>query len=199
MNNLIQDNKQKDFWVWIDPSNGFVRHSVEVLGRFSSNLDFEENESNLMFIPNPKFKGSVSPFQHSMTNYYLADYHLEINREHYFKDHPSRLNSIFLLPSEEEAQKYKRHHMDHVANRILKKVKTIGNYQYSCHDSSWIDFMRLSDSLDDETIENITNSYWNGVNVSDCELKAKGNSWNQEPIIEVLYLGQVEFYDKKLS
>ncbi|MGK0255976.1 MAG: hypothetical protein ACI81I_000584 [Arcobacteraceae bacterium] len=199
MSNLIEDNKQRDFWVWIDPSNWLVRHSIEVLGKFSSNPQFEENESNLMFIPNPKFKGSISPFQHGMINYYLADYNLEINREYDFKNYPSRLNSIFLLPSEDEAYKYKERHINHVGNRILKKVKTIGSYQYSYHDSSWIDFMRLSHSMDDKSIRKITHSYWKGINVTDCELKSKGSNWNQKPIIEVLYLGQIEFYERKIS
>jgi hypothetical protein len=187
MSNLIEDSKQLDFWIWIDPSNWLVRHSIEV------------NESNLMYIPNPKFKGSISPFQYGMINYYMADYNLEINREYDFKNYPSRLNSIFLLPSEDEAHKYQKRHMNHVGNRILKKVKKVGNYQYSYHDSSWIDFMRLSHSMDDKSIYNVTHSYWNGINVSNCALRSKGSSWKQEPIIEILYLGQIEFYDGMLS
>ena len=198
MTNIHTGNEEKDFWVWINPNNWLVKHQITFTGQFSSGGLIEPRKSNLMFIPNPDFSGDITPFQMSMMNEYMADYNIEINREAFFQNYPSRLNSIFLLHSEEEANKYRERHMGHVGNRILKKVKTKGNYLYSLHDSSWVDFMRQGHSMDNDTIHNVTQSYWKGINVANCELKSMGESWTETPIIEVLYSGQIEFYDRSI-
>ena len=64
-------------------------------------------ESNLPFIPNPKFKCDLSSFSIGVTHHYAAEYNFEINREHYFSEYPSRLDAIHLFRSEAEAMEYK--------------------------------------------------------------------------------------------
>lgn len=54
--------------------------------------------------------------------------------------------------------------------RILKRGRTAGSYTYSIHDSSWVDFMRLGGSMDPSTIRAVTEAYWSGKAVKDCEL-----------------------------
>ena len=88
---------------------------------------------------------------------------------------------------------YLSRHMAHVAGRILKKVHTVGKYAYSTHDSSWVDFLRLNHSCDDQTIYEVTQSYWRGINCADCELMSMGKPWTGPPILEVLYLGRIDF------
>ncbi len=88
--------------------------------------------------------------------------------------------------------------MGHVGNRLLRQARSVGPYAYSTHDSSWVDFLRLNHSCDDETIHQVAQAYWRGVNVEDCELKSFGKPWAQSPIIEVLYLGRIDFYDRSL-
>ena len=76
-----------------------------------------------MFTPNPDFEGDITPFQHGIMREYMAEYNLEKGREfHNFKSYPSRLNAIYLFDSEEEANKYKVRHTNHVDGRILKKA-----------------------------------------------------------------------------
>ncbi|WP_297810233.1 hypothetical protein [uncultured Methylophaga sp.] len=195
--NLIIGDSTVDFWVWVNPSSWHVQHQLSV-GSFVSAGSIGRGDSNLPFIPNPKFTGDVSPFSVGVTHHYSAEYNFEINREHYFPDYPSRLNAIYLLRSESEAQKYKERHMGHVGNRVLKKVFTVGQYAYSIHDSSWVDFLRLNHSCDKDTIHNVTQAYWRGVNAANCELKSMGQPWSESPISEILFLGRVDFYDRTL-
>lgn len=199
MSNIYQGNEERDFWVWVNPNNWLVNHQISVTGQFFSGGLVSDKKSNLMFIPNPDFAGDITPFQMSMMNEYMADYNLEINREAYFANYPSRLNAIFLLPTEDEAEKYRERHMGHVGDRVLKKVKTIGDYLFSSHDSSWVDFMRQGHSMNNDIIHNVTQAYWKGVSVENCELKSMGKPWSQTLITEVLYIGRVGFYDSSLQ
>jgi hypothetical protein len=187
-----------DFWVWVNPYNQHVRHQISLVGCFISAGSIERGKSNLPFLPNPEFKGDVSPFSIGVTHQYTAEYNFEINREIYFSQYPSRLNAIYLLRSEEEAEEYKQRHMAHVENRVLKRVHSVGQYVYSFHDSSWVDFLRLGHSCDQDTIHNVTQAYWQGISVETCELKSRGKPWTQSPITEALYLGRIDFYDRSL-
>ena len=194
MKNLFASTEPVDFWVWVNPHNWLVRHQISVVGGFTSGGFLPESrKSNLMFIPNPDFGGDITPFQHGVMREYMAEYNLEMGREFYkeFNAYPSRLNAIYLLDSEAEAHKYKARHMAHVGDRILKKGKSATPCIYSKHDSSWVDFLRLTHSVDPESISNVSKAYWQGVNVKDCQLSSMGQSWSQDPIIEVLFLGKV--------
>jgi hypothetical protein len=197
--NLYLDESQKDFWVWVNPTNWLVRHQISLVGSFTSAGSVGRGESNLPFIPNPNFKGDVSPFSIGVTHHYTAEYNFEINREHYFPEYPSRLNAIYFLQSEAEARMYQARHMAHVDGRVLKKVRTVGQYAYSTHDSSWVDFLRLNHSCDDQTIHDVTQAYWRGANVTDHSLRSMGAPWTESPIIEALFLGRVDFYDRTLG
>lgn len=190
-----------DFWVWIHSQNSHVRHNISFTGRFfSGGLIPDPKNSNLMFIPNPDFEGFITPFQSGITHQYMAEYNLEKGREFYnFTNYPSRLNAIYLFDSEEEAHKYKARHLKHVDGRILKKAKAVAPYVYSKHDSGWVDFLRLPHSIEAETGSFISKAYWSGINVQDCQLTSCGQPWSQKPIIEILFIGQIEFYDKNLE
>jgi len=201
MSNLFNSTEPKDFWVWVNPSNWLVRHQISIVGGFTSGgLIPNGQKSNLMFIPNPDFTGDITPFQHGVMREYMAEYNLEMGREHYgFADYPSRLNAIYLFDEEQEALKYKERHMTHVGDRILKKVRSVTPCVYSKHDSSWVDFLRLPHSTDPATISFISKAYWTGVSVETCQLESMGQPWSQSPIIEVLFLGRIEFYDRTLD
>ncbi|WP_157375189.1 hypothetical protein [Alcanivorax hongdengensis] len=196
--NLYFGEQSKDFWVWVNPQSFSVRHQIGVVGCFTSAGSIERGKSNLPFVVNPDFQGDVSPFSIGVTHQYTAEYNFEINRLCYFAEYPSRLNAIYLLPSEQEAEKYKQRHMGHVGGRILKKVRSVGPFVCSTHDSGWVDFLRLPHCCDDDTIHNVTQAYWRGVNVDQCGLKSFGKPWSQSPITEVLFLGRVDFYDRAL-
>ena len=201
MENLFTNTEPVDFWVWVNPNDWLVQHQISVVGGFSSGgLVPDEKKSNLMFIPNPDFAGDITPFQHGVMREYMAEYNLEMGREFYnFKHYPSRLNAIYLFDNELDAVKYKERHMNHVGNRILKKAKSVTPCVYSKHDSSWIDFLRLRLSIDQQTISFISQAYWSGTKVEGHQLIAMDKPWSLEPIIEILFLGRIEFYDRKLE
>lgn len=199
MNNLYKLEVSTDFYLWIDPKNFLVRHQIEVIGSFFSGGNLETRETNLMFIPNPEFKGDITRFQFNIMQNYIAEYQLELCREAYFPYYPSRLNAIFLFHSEEEAYKYKERHMKHVEGRILKKVKSVGACLYSQHDSSWVDFLRHGLCMAKEDTNNCCKTYWQGINVEQCELQSMRKPWSESPIIETLFLGRIEFYDRNLD
>lgn len=201
MANLFTSTVPVDFWVWVNPTNWLVRHQIRVIGGFfSGGLVSGNKKSNLMFLPNPDFDGDITPFQHGVMREYMAEYNLEMGREFYkFKQYPSRLNAVYLFDSEDEAHKYKERHLAHVGDRILKKGRSVTPCVYSKHDSSWVDFLRISHSVDAESISYVSKAYWSGVHVESCELMSMGQPWTQKPIIEVLFLGRIEFYNRTLD
>ena len=109
--NIYISDEALEFWVWVNPSNWLVKHQISLVGSFISAGNINRGESNLPFIPNPKFTGDVSHFSIGVTHHYTAEYNFEINREQYFQDYPSRLNAIYLLRSESEAEEYQKRHM----------------------------------------------------------------------------------------
>ncbi len=198
-NNLYKSESPVDFWVWINPLNWLVKHQIEVTAGFTSGGILGDRKTNLMFIPNPEFKGDITPYQLNIMREYMAEYNLELGREANFKNYPSRLNAIYLFDSPEEARRYYQIHQEHVGNRILKRVKSVSPCVYSKHDLSWVDFLRLAHSVDAMSIDNVSKAYWSGVKVENCDLESMGRKWTQPPIIEVLFLGRVEVYNKNLD
>jgi hypothetical protein len=198
MSNLHCDQDQREFFVWVDPNDFLARHQIEVVGSFFSVAPDNTAES-LMFLPNPNFRGGVSPFHGGLLRQYIAEYNLELGRQNRFPSYPCRLQAMFLFETEDEAHRYRERHGLHVSSRILKRVLTAGPYIYSTHDSSWVDFLRLGHMIDLTSLENVCNAYWSGHPVQKCQLQSMGKLWTQESITEVLYLGRVEFPDRTLD
>lgn len=169
-----------------------VQHNFGLMKSFSSSA-YAPDEDSFMFLPNPKFKGMISPFHSNMLRNYIADYNLELTRRAKFKDYPSRLQAIFLLDSEEAAYQYSENNPEHVKNRTLVKGVTDGVYLYSLHDSVWIDFLRLPHGTDQQTINSVTEGYWSGEIAENCSLESCGKKWTKKPAFEVLFVGRLNF------
>jgi hypothetical protein len=190
---------EKRFYVFINPNNFLTHWNLGHGGLFSMpdksgtgiSLQDDPNMDNLQFTINPQFSGFVSPFQLNTVNNYGVEYNFEIYRRTHFPTFPSRLKAVFLLETEEEATKYKVRHLQHVGDRELICVKSVGKYHYSKHDSSWVDFMRLPSSKDKDTISSVCESYWKGDKVEDKNLTDQGKPWSESPIYEILFLGLV--------
>jgi hypothetical protein len=198
MNNFFASDRSRDFFVYVDPKDFLIRHQVSLIGSFTS-VPNEPSVPTLMFIPNPEFKTFISPFQNNLLRNYIAEYNLELSRQQHFEAYPCRLQAIFLLDSAEEAEKYATHHPEHVGKRILKRCKTVGEYCYSVHDLAWVDFLRIVHSMDAQTLDFVGRAYWSGELVVNHKLMSMGQSWCEEPAMEVLFLGRVDFYDKTLD
>lgn len=199
MKNLFETTEEKVFYCWIDPNSFLSKHNFNVGAFTSSNLPPSEGEDHLMFLLNPNFSKVISPFQMNLLNSYLAEYNLELSRRAFFKRYPTRLASIFLFDSKEGAEKYKERNLELIKNRILVKGKSFGNYIYSKHDLSWIDFLRLWGSKDKETTDNICKSYWEGKTVKECKLIHFGKEWSQNPILEILFYGKINFDKEEIK
>lgn len=200
MENLFRSEDSVDFWLWINPGDGLVRHQIAETGGFTSGGLIETQKSNLMFIPNPDARYELTPFQWGVMREYMAEYNLELGRLRAFNQYPSRLNSIYLFTSEAEAHKYKERHMSHVGARLLKRAHSAAvPCTYSIHDCGWVDFLRLLHSVDQESVNSICQAYWSGIPVQDRQLTSWGKPWTQEPILEVLFLGRIEFYFKSVE
>ncbi len=190
--NLIQSNEPKNFYVYINPNDPLININLKLTGSFIS-TPINSNLENLMFIPNPDFQGFTSPFQNNLMRDYRVEYGLEIERRKSFPAFPSRLESIFLFDTEEEAIKYSNRHPSHVGDRQLKRAKSHGEYVYSKHDSSWIDFMRINQTIDLPTFGFLSSSYWEGKNTLDYQLESHGKPWASDLIKEFLFLGKIDF------
>jgi hypothetical protein len=196
--NPVVGSETRDFWVWVDPRDRLARHNIQFTGAFVS-PPVEQGFSALMLLPNPNFNKFVGAFQNNLVRDYLAEYNLELAREAHFPNFPSRLLSIFLLESESAAETYRSSHPEHVSDRLLKRVHAVGRHVYSVHDSGWVDFLRVGGSMDSQTLQAVTEAYWSGRTVTDCELSSMGQPWTGARVPEVLFMGCVKFYDRTLD
>lgn len=198
MGNLHASSEARDFYVYVDPKDWLIRHQVGLIGSFSSSPS-DPSDATLMFLPNPNFKTFISPFQNNLLRSYIGEYNLELSRQRQFAHFPCRLQAIFLLDSVEEAKKYAERHPDHVGKRLLKRCTTVGPYVYSIHDSAWVNFLRIGHSMDQDTLDFVGRAYWSGEHAVNHQLMSMGKPWTEEPILEVLFLGRVDFHDKSLE
>lgn len=200
MNNLFSGFNKVNFWVWVDPEYWLAKHNLQITHQLFSGGLVGNLKTNLPFIENPEFKErDMSVFQYKITNHYRIEHDLELHRIEHFENYPSRLNALYLFTSKEEAEKYQTIHPDHISKRELLACQSKGNYYYSLHDLSWIDFLRIEGMVDKQSFHNIAHSYWNGINVEDCKLQSRGKVWTQDPIREVLFIGAVEFLEKDIN
>ena len=190
--NLVGDNEQRVFYVWVDLNDQLTRQQVEGAGCLVS-IPPEVGSQRLLFLPNPEFRSALSPFQNNILRNYTAEYNLEIAREKSFPRYPSRLQAVFLFASGSDAASYHALHPEHVGGRVLKAVRTVGPYIFSTHDGSWVDFLRLPHSVDTRSLEVISEAYWMGRKVLGSRLASWNSPWQQEPIAEVLFAGRVDF------
>ncbi len=196
--NLRSGDEELEFFVWVDVQSFKATHNLTITGQFFS-APQPTNGPNLPLVPNMN-AGFLSPFTVGVMRSYVAEYNLELARFYRFQRYPSRLSSIYLLPTQKEAEKYLQQHPEHVAGRILKRARSKGQYTLSEHDSSWIDFMRLPHVLEQEELAKVSDAYWRGVNTEACLLTtALGKPWSSPSIREILYLGHIEFPDRSLE
>ena len=181
MDNLFVGNQKREFVVWVDPNDPIANWNLNKIGTFFSTPPSESGDY-LVFIPNLKFTGFISPFQNNMLRSYSAEYNLELSRRSYFSDYPSRLGAVFLFENEVEARGYRERNPWHVGEREMKRVVSVGDYRLSRHDCTWVDFMRLLSMMDPGTIHNVCEAYWRGDTVKSCELTLYGKPWSKEPI-----------------
>ena len=192
--NLIASPEERDFHVWINPQDFFVQASIKTRGQFSS-AELINPEHTLPFVRDNEHGGLVSPFMKNVTQNYGVEFNLEQRRLAEFIDYPCRMVATFLFLDEETARRYADRNPVHVDNRLLQKVKTVGDYVYSIHDSSWIDYLRIPHFWTTERVEVVTRDYWRGTPAEDYTLTSFGQPWSKDALAEVLYLGTVEFYD----
>lgn len=191
MDNIFKSKNPKDFYVWVDPNDFLAEHNLKKIGSFFS-MPPNPKSDNLMFLPNTQFSGFISPFQAGLLWKYSAEYNLELSRRANFSNYPSRLTAVFLLETEIEAKRYFERNYTHVGKRVLMHVRTVGEYEYSIHDSSWVDFLGTKSGKDPNTIRSVCDSYWKGITVEQCNLTNMGQPWTESPIFEILLLGRVD-------
>ncbi|MFO8827599.1 hypothetical protein SC657_08615 [Legionella pneumophila] len=185
--NLFSDIEQ-EFFFWVDPKNAIIFNNICNSGCVSSNPENSSNnpEENLLFVPNPKYKGFITPYQNNIVKRIRAEYWLETFRP---SNYPSRLQALYLFISEQDAMEYNKIHMSHTKDRELIKGISSKSCLYSIHDSGWFDFLCKDVSLDEETARNSAIQYWSGMKICDSQVYLYGNSWSQTPTMEVLFYG----------
>ena len=142
LGNRIASSEERDFYVWINPQDFFVQASIKSSGQFTS-AELIDPDHTLPFVRDTEHGGLVSPFMKNVTHNYGVEFNLEHRRAAEFIDYPCRMVATFLFLDEETAQQYSDRNPDHVGNRLLQRVKSVGDYVYSVHDSSWIDYLRI--------------------------------------------------------
>jgi hypothetical protein len=199
----LEQATDRDFFVWVDPTNFSIKHHVALVGSFYGGPaipSLVDGPEGLPFIANPnEVPQSLSPFHSNVVRDYRVEWNLESLRYREFGHLPSRLQALFLLDTKADALRYSQIHPDHVKGRILKRGRSVGACQYSMHDTAWIDFMRLPHSMDQETIQSVGRAYWRGVKVETCELTTMGKPWHGESCPEVLFYGTLQFPNKALT
>jgi hypothetical protein len=201
--NLVTSTEPRDFFVWVNPRDFLVQHNASVVGSFTGGpiVEAPGGPAGLLFIENPNPPQiSVSPFHSGVVNWYRIEYNLENHRNFEFQGYPSRFHALFLLQDRAEAQHYHDTHKEHLKGRILKRVQSFGQYAFSIHDASWIDFLREPHMMmDDETIAAGNRAYWSGKQTKDCSLMLRGQPWRGSSVMEVLFYGRVDFLNREMT
>lgn len=197
---IYSGTEQREFFVWVNPNDDIVQINVGLTGSFFGGPigGAEASPHSLLFVHNSNpAPSNMTPFHNNLIHNYIVEYNLERQRHAHpkFKSYPSRFWALFLLDSISDASAYKNAHPDHVRDRILMRCVTNGPYLYSKHDAAWIDFLRLRHHLPNETLNNISDSYWDGerADTDGFALISKGTRWMPESVWEVLFYGRVDF------
>jgi len=103
MTNLVEGHQVRDFWLWVDPRDWLARHTITLTGAFVSS-PADASAPALMFLPNPAFNTFIGPFQNNLLRNYIGEYNLELTRSSSFSQYPCRLQAIFLIGSENDAE-----------------------------------------------------------------------------------------------
>lgn len=199
---LSEGSDEREFFLWVDPSNFLIQHNLGTIGSFFSGplSPGDDTPDHLPFIRNENARpGIISPFHSGAIRHYAVEYNLERFRFQHFREHPSRLYAMYLLESRENAEQYREAHPEHVGGRVLKRGITKGGYKFSTHDAGWIDFMRLPHMMDTQTIDDCCNAYWRGERSDLATLQSMGKPWRAPAVTEVLYYGCLDFPDRCLS
>ncbi len=200
---LITSSEPRDFFVWVNPWDFLVQHNASIVGSFTGGpiLEAPGGPAGLLYIANPNAPGiSISPFHLSVVKCYDVEYKLENHRYREFKNYPSRFHALFLFQDRAEAQRYADTHPEHVKGRILKRLQSCGQYWFSIHDASWIDFLREPHlMMDGDTIADCNRAYWSGTRTEDCELMSRGQPWRGLSVMEVLFYGRVDFVNREMT
>jgi hypothetical protein len=201
----LQQSRDEEFFVWVDPTEPSIKHHVGLVGSFiggpviSSPVD---GPGGLPFIANPAGEvvaQSLSPFHSNVLRNYRVEWNLEIVRFQDFKELPCRLQALFLFGSRDDAELYKSIHPEHVGKRILKRGQSVGLCSYSAHDLAWIDFMRLPHAPDNDTIMSVGRAYWSGIKADTSDLTSMGKPWHAQSCPEILFYGTLRFPNKALT
>lgn len=195
----IRSTEQKEFFLWIDPEDWQIQNNIGMVGGIAQPEPDPQNAGpdNLMFIPNPNRKADfISRFHLGITYNYGIEYDLERFRYQNFREFPSRLHALYLFENRREASRYHAKHPAHVGRRVLKRGLTASPYVYSTHDSAWIDFLRLSHSIDVDTFNFCWRGYWSGERAENHSFMSMGKALAATTIMETLFYGRINFPNK---
>jgi hypothetical protein len=192
----------RELFVWVNPNDWMAQLNSRMTGSFvqPSPGNDRTGVDNLMFVFNPRHtQTDISRFHLTVINNYRIEYDLEKFRHQFHPDLPSRLFAIFLFENRQDALLYRESHLPHVAERVLKRAVTVGEYIYSLHDLAWIDFLRELHVMDSETLNICWNGYWRGERMQDRRFESRGRVWNNPSIFEALFYGRIEFPNREIS
>ena len=181
MKNLLRGQLPVELYAWIDADNPL------------SDCDFQSGSPFGSSLAAP---GSVpSPW---LVHNYFAEYHLEFFRQRAYNAYPSRLHALFLFATRTDAETFKEKYPAQAFGKRLVRALSQARYTCSYHDASWIEYLRLPHSLSLDTMQVIADAYWSGTCVEDYGLTFMDEPWHEAPVIEALFLGQLQPQENNL-
>jgi hypothetical protein len=171
MNHLIKDAAPIELYAWLEP--GADLPGWDILSG------------------NP-FATALPEDQFTTVQNYFAEYHLEYYRQRLFDEFPSRLHALLLFATRIDAENFRAKQPLRAQGKSLVCVRSRGDYVVSFHDSSWLDYLRLPHNLSLETLDEISNYYWNGALVEEVGVRFMNELWWEPPVIEALFQGTLE-------
>lgn len=180
MDNLIKDTATLELFCWLDSSTELPGWDSLKGSSFGATLAAPEGG-----VP-----GAGEQLL-SVQNYF-AEYHLEYFRQRRYNHFPSRLHALKLFATQTDAMSFQRKHASQVHGKSLTCAKTRGAYLCSFHDASWLDYLRLPHSLSLAALDQVADHYWSGHTVEEIGLRFMDQPWQEPPVIEALFQGELE-------
>lgn len=182
MKNLLRGQSPVELYAWVNADSALSECDFQSGSPFGSSL---------------AAPGSVpSPW---LVHNYFAEYHLEFFRQRAYTAYPSRLHALFLFATRTDAETFKEKYPTQAFGKRLVRAISQGPYTCSYHDASWIEYLRLPHSLSLDTMQVIADAYWAGTCVEDYGLTFMDEPWREAPVIEALFIGQLEPQESNLA
>lgn len=183
MPNLDPADYPDPFFIFVDHASPTTWHNFNLTGRFCAALAAGTPDDFLMFVPNPRFAGFISPFLNNITIDYRVEWDAEQARRFHAPDAPSRLSAVYAFGSYADCQTASQKHQWSLAEVERFRAVPDPGLRIRKVNMEIVSVMRTSYRLGTwapDVLDTIWSAYWNGTGDVTVEVPVPPPTLRQE-------------------